>query len=577
MGTDKPRSEEFEKVLPLPVVYFFSVYLKVAFGVVSASCYLHRPVKEPYLLYGHLVLCQGTCLVGTDDIGTSERFRGLQTAEQGFLPYHCLDPQCQCDGHDGRQTLGYDRYGKRDARKEHLHHIFAQKISDDRDERSDGDREDPEFFPQDGQFLLQRCLCIAHFAGHLCDLPEFGMHACGNDHPFGIAVDDVRPHPCHGSLFAQCAFLRYGLCTLQRGDRLSGKCGFVCFEVDRFNKPEICRYLVADLKEDNIAGDQFGRIDLHLLSFPQDPASEGKHLLKGLYGFFRLEFLNEPENTVQHDNDHNGDGISYLPYRKRDGCSDQKDDDQDIRELSEEDPLPFLFTDRPYAVGSVVCQALCRFRPGKTFFGVCTKEFQYRGDLLCIPCCLFLCRFFCFAFFCFCSGRYHEFLFPEGDHEGEEEGNDDRGDGRGSDKCREELYVYKVGIEQKFRHDDLRGKPCIQPDTDGPCLFAVEMSGGDHEEDTDDLAHEGSQKKEDRKFGGPEHTAQVNTHSYPEEKDYAEKAVAYGTYGLGGLYSDVSRIIEDRTHQHPCNDRTYDQAEVRMFGKSPKDKKNDDR
>ena len=55
----------------------------------------------------HFILCQRSCLVGTDDTYGTKCFHSMQLTDNGIVAAHDLNTQCKYNGNDCRKSLRY--------------------------------------------------------------------------------------------------------------------------------------------------------------------------------------------------------------------------------------------------------------------------------------------------------------------------------------------------------------------------------------------------------------------------------------------------------------------------------------
>ncbi|CAN3998043.1 Helix-turn-helix domain-containing protein, partial [Dysosmobacter welbionis] len=113
------------------------------------------------LLHSHLVLSQGTGLVGADDGHAAQALHRLELADDGVLPGHLLGAEGQYDGDDGAEGLRNGGHCQGHGKEEGVHHILApQEHTDGKEEGADDQNADGELAAELVQAHLKRGLFL---------------------------------------------------------------------------------------------------------------------------------------------------------------------------------------------------------------------------------------------------------------------------------------------------------------------------------------------------------------------------------------------------------------------------------
>ena len=296
---------------------------------------------------GHLVLGEGTGLVGADGLRAAKGLDGRELADNRLTLGHLGHAERQHDGHDGNQALGDGGDGKRDSdhkgveQRGRIGENVAHAVADDvdaKDDDADDDNHDGEDAAELGELHLQRCELFLGLGQGAGDLAHLGVHT-GADHDGATAaVYHGGTHVAHVLAVAERHVVGAGgelndVGMLLDGHGLAGKGGLLDLHRGALEHTAVGRDGVARLEHDHIAGHELGARQVHELAVAQHLGLRRAHLLQGLEGLFALGFLDHAQYRVD-DNDEHDDGdvgkvglaLDHARERADDGGNDQHDD-----------------------------------------------------------------------------------------------------------------------------------------------------------------------------------------------------------------------------------------------------------
>ena len=125
------------------------------------------------VLHCHLVLCQCTRLIGTDNGHASQSLHCLELADDGVLLGHLLCTEGKHDGHDRAQSLRDRCHCKGNREEEGISRLVSSEDADAEQDRAENDDQYGELLPEIVQVYLEGCSllrCIFQKAGNLAHL-----------------------------------------------------------------------------------------------------------------------------------------------------------------------------------------------------------------------------------------------------------------------------------------------------------------------------------------------------------------------------------------------------------------------
>ena len=111
---------------------------------------------NPQFLHCHLVLCQSSRLIRTDDAGTPQRLHRRQPLYNGAPLCHSAYSQRQHNGDNGRQSFWYGCHSQRNCCHKHIQHVFSLNQSHTKHHSTDTKANKGQCFRDFSHFLLQR-------------------------------------------------------------------------------------------------------------------------------------------------------------------------------------------------------------------------------------------------------------------------------------------------------------------------------------------------------------------------------------------------------------------------------------
>src|SRR5690606_11800184 len=85
---------------------------KFSFWLITDPCYSENSIIRKKLLHRHLIFCQCSRLIGTNNGCTSQSLHRRKFSDKRIALYHTLYAQSQYDCYHGGQSFGNGGYGK---------------------------------------------------------------------------------------------------------------------------------------------------------------------------------------------------------------------------------------------------------------------------------------------------------------------------------------------------------------------------------------------------------------------------------------------------------------------------------
>ena len=283
---------------------------------------------------GHLVLGQGAGLVRADDGDRAQRFNRGQAAGDRLALCHALHAKRQRDGEDGRQPFGNGGDGEADGGEQD----FAKReaVESDADHQHQSGKADDEHrqLPAELRHLPgQRCLQGFHFGDQAVDATDFSAGAGGDDDPECPAGGDQGAGIGHAGAVADAGVGGDRVNALVAGQRFAGQCRFLDAQVGRFQQTEVGRDAVARFQADDVAGYQFGSVDLPPFPLAPELGARRQHLADAGQRRLSLAFLEETDDRVDDDDAENDPGVDPVVEHGGDYRGADQDEDQDVLEM----------------------------------------------------------------------------------------------------------------------------------------------------------------------------------------------------------------------------------------------------
>ena len=154
------------------------------------------------------------------------------------------------------------------------------KQAEQENDYADGEAYDTEHLSQAVQLLLKRGGLIRRIVEHAGDISHLGLHAGFRDDTASAAIGDNRSHVAAVDAVAQAGvFCKNSGSVLFHGNGFSRESGFVNFQVDGFNQPQVGGNIIACFQDGNISGHHVGGRNLYDLSAAQNLCVRARHFL----------------------------------------------------------------------------------------------------------------------------------------------------------------------------------------------------------------------------------------------------------------------------------------------------------
>ena len=240
-------------------------------------------VAAPVFHHGHLVLGQGTGLVGADDLGASQGFHSGHLPDDGGSVGHVGHADGQNDGHNGGKAFGDGSNGQGYGYHEGVKHgVYRQTVTgyqrtdqvDGKNDNADTDNQPCQDLGQLGQLLLQGGLAVFRLGQRIGDLPHFGVHTGSGHHSGTASVHHGGAHEDHVLPVTQRNIPVFpgsqGVVPLGNRHGFPGQGGFFDLHAGAGQDPCIGRNGIPGFQNDNIAHHQVFAADGLLVSVTDD-------------------------------------------------------------------------------------------------------------------------------------------------------------------------------------------------------------------------------------------------------------------------------------------------------------------
>ena len=296
---------------------------------------------------GHLVLGEGTGLVGADGLCAAKGLDGGKLADDCLALGHLGHAERQHDGHDGDQALGDGSNGERDGDHKGIEQggrvgkNVAHAVADDidaKDNDADDDNHDGEDAAELGKLHLQRRELFLGLGQGAGDLTHLGVHTGADHDGAAAAVYHGGTHVAHVLAVAERHVVGAGgeldhVGMLLDGHGLAGKGGLLDLHRGALEHAAVGRDGVARLEHDHVTGHELGARQVHELAVAQHLGLRRAHLLQGLESLLAFSLLDHAQHRVD-DNDEHDDGdvgkvrlaLDHARECTDDGGNDQHDD-----------------------------------------------------------------------------------------------------------------------------------------------------------------------------------------------------------------------------------------------------------
>ncbi len=282
----------------------------------------------------HFVFGEGTGFVRADHRGAAQRLDRRQFADDGVALSHARYPDGQGDGHHDRQSLRDGRHGGRHGGHEHVFGALAHQNPDHEKQRRRNQNNAPDAMGKAVDFILQRRPGDAYFLNISGNMTEHSAAASSHHHAHAPTVDHYRAHEGHIALVSGSEVVLGDSCAvfLSRNG-LAGQHGFIGLKFNGLDEAHIGRHPAARGQQDNVPGHHLLAVDFHFLAFAKDSSFGHHHLFQCLDLFFRFEFLNEADQSIEQQYCANHTGVLVFPQKESHHRSDHQNIDQRALEL----------------------------------------------------------------------------------------------------------------------------------------------------------------------------------------------------------------------------------------------------
>lgn len=285
----------------------------------------------------HFGLGEGAGFVGEDEVGGAEAFCGDEFADHALAFSEAFDADGKDDGEGDRQAFRDGGNRDRDGDQEHVESGLA---AGETDGKEDGDEDAKDDAHLDGKvrdgFLKRRgfAFLIGDEAG---DLAKFGAVTGGGDQDIGntfydegAAVDHAGSIAHHGRGFEFAG-------GFFDGERFAGEDGFVDFEVVGVEDAAVGGDAVALGEVDDIAGDEFARIDFKFVIVTTNTTAGANVAFETFEHGFCFVFLPVAKGGIDENSRKDDAAIDPFLENERDNPGAKEDQNQGAFELFGDD------------------------------------------------------------------------------------------------------------------------------------------------------------------------------------------------------------------------------------------------
>mmetsp|Transcript_2329 Transcript_2329/g.4888 ORF Transcript_2329/g.4888 Transcript_2329/m.4888 type:complete len:314 (-) Transcript_2329:342-1283(-) len=270
-------------------------------------------------LDNHLVGCESTRLVGTNDRAATQCFHGWQLANNSIALDHLLSTQRQTQGDDGRKPLRNSRYSQRYGNLEVIDATLEDTTKDgieklvvihDPHQYTNSGNDLCEQIPKLIEFLVQGGLfgVFRRLRDSRLNLSDFRHHSRSGNDSDCLSSANGCPRKDHVLLVGNLFPANNGVAGLEDRLGFSRQGALVAAQSsgDELAETNVRRSFVSHTNLDNVSGNQFfGGQVIVPNSVAQAGCVQGLHLFEGLQGIFGIGFLPDSYNGVDDENQQN--------------------------------------------------------------------------------------------------------------------------------------------------------------------------------------------------------------------------------------------------------------------------------
>ena len=228
--------------------------------------FLYPVAVRYYPADGHLVLCEGACLVRADDRYRAQTLYRLKLSHDGVFLGHLLSAEGEDDGDYRAERLGYCRYGEGYGEHQRIHYHVAVDVlevaagiveREPEHQRTDDEYAYGELFAEGVKGSLKGSLALVGVLYHGGYLAHLGVHADVGDDELAASVGDKASRVYHVLPVAQRYLAVDVPDILVDVERFACQRRFVGLERSALDKTSVGRYAVARFKDNDVAHRDF--------------------------------------------------------------------------------------------------------------------------------------------------------------------------------------------------------------------------------------------------------------------------------------------------------------------------------
>ncbi len=258
----------------------------------------------------HLHQRQRAGLVGADPRHRTQRFDRRQAPNDRVAARHALHADGKGDGDESRQAFRDHRDGDPGDRLEHLdERNVADEMAIGESDRADDENDDGDRVAELLDLKQQRRLERADAGEHLVDAPEFGVAPRADDDFGRPAGDDQGSGIGHASPIADGRLGRDRLVRLVGRHRLACQRRFLGAQVLDVDEADVGGDLVAGFERHDVARNELICRDRSGVPVAQGSCLRREHVADGIERLLRPAFLDEAEQSVDHDHAEDDRGV----------------------------------------------------------------------------------------------------------------------------------------------------------------------------------------------------------------------------------------------------------------------------
>ncbi len=280
---------------------------------------------------------EGAGFVGEDEVGGAEAFCRDEFADDTLAFGETFDPDGENDSEGDGQAFWDGGNGDGYGHEEHVERRLAAGEADRKQDADEDANNDADLYGKVGDGALERRGFVLLVQDEAGDLAKFGAVASGGDkhvgnafYDEGSAVNHAATIADHGSAF-EFAGGFFG------GERFAGEDGFVDFKIVGVKDAAVGGDAVALGEVDDIAGDEFARIDFKFVVVTTHAATGANVTFEAFEYGFRFVFLPVAERRIDENSRKDDAAIDPFLQEQRHDPGDEKNQNQGTFELFRHD------------------------------------------------------------------------------------------------------------------------------------------------------------------------------------------------------------------------------------------------